>query len=280
MEKLLNELFKLLKNNTFVKTKKKAKMRNYSIIGFLLLLFIFQSCANKKDVLYFQDSEKYKALSTDIPFQRIVVNDILSVSISTTNINAAIPYNTQSTNNAFVNSVDLVRLQGYIVSNEGMIDLPIIGKVLAKGKTFLELEKDIQKLLEDGDHLKNPKVNIRLLNSKFTVIGEVNTPGTFTFIDNNISLLQALGFAGDLTINGKRKDVILIREEDGKKTITHIDLTSTDWFDTPYYYIKQNDVIVVNPNKTKITSSGFINNLTTVVSLATLIIYALILTKN
>ena len=255
-------------------------MRTYSIFGLLLLLFLLQSCANKKDILYFQNSEKYKATTTEIPFQRIVVNDILSVSISTTNISAAIPYNTQSTNNSFVNSIDLVRLQGYVVGSDGIIELPLIGKVMAKGKTFLALEHDIKKLLEDGDHLKNPKVTIRLLNSKFTVIGEVNVPGTFSFVDNNISLLQAIGFAGDLTINGKRKDVILIREEDGKKTITHIDLTSTDWFDSPYYYIKQNDVVIVNPNKTKITSSGFVNNLTTVVSLATLVIYTLILIKR
>jgi polysaccharide export outer membrane protein len=105
-------------------------------------------------------------------------------------------------------------------------------------------------------------------------------PGTFEFSEKNLTLLQAIGLAGDLTINGKRNDVILIRQENNTKTITHIDLTSTDWFETNSYYVKQNDVIVVNPNNAKIKSAGVIGNAATFISLISLLLTGLLLLKK
>jgi polysaccharide export outer membrane protein len=118
------------------------------------------------------------------------------------------------------------------------------------------------------------------MNSKVTVLGEVKTPGTYSFDEKNLTLLQAIGLAGDLTINGKRNDVLLIRQENNIKTITHIDLTSTSWFETKNYYVKQNDVIVVNPNNAKIKSAGIIGNAGTFISVISLLLTGILLIKK
>ena len=131
-----------------------------------------------------------------------------------------------------------------------------------------ELEDLLVEKLKDGNHLTAPIVTARLMNAKFTVLGEVNKPGTYTFSEQNISLLQAIGYAGDLTINGKRENVLLIREENNAKTYITIDMTSKNWFGSPNYYIKPNDVIYVNPNGPKVKSAGYIGNLGTFINVA------------
>ena len=121
------------------------------------------------------------------------------------------------------------------------------------------------------------------MNAKFTVLGEVAKPGTYTFSEQNISLLQALGYAGDLTINGKRENVLLIREENNAKTYISIDMTSKKWFSSPNYYIKPNDVIYVNPNGPKVKSAGYIGNLGTFISVVSvslsMVLTIILLTK-
>ena len=126
------------------------------------------------------------------------------------------------------------------------------------------------KILIEGKHLSEPIVTARLMNAKFTVLGEVSKPGTYNYSEQNISVLQALGYAGDLTINGKRENVLLIREENNAKTYITIDMTSKQWFGSPYYYIKPNDVIYVNPNGPKVKTAGYIGNLGTFISIVSL----------
>jgi polysaccharide biosynthesis/export protein len=146
-------------------------------------------------------------------------------------------------------------------------------------KTSQDLEKHLKNLLESGGHLINPRVTVRLLNSKVTILGEVRNPGTFTFTEKNISLLQALGLAGDLTIDANRKNVIVIRESNGQRTTTNIDLTSAIWLSSSYQNIQPNDVIIVNPNSKKITSAGLIGNISTVLSIASILLSIIILIK-
>ena len=136
------------------------------------------------------------------------------------------------------------------------------------------------KLLEEGNHLLKPFVNIRLINAKVTLLGEVNKPGTYTFLEQIITIPQALGYAGDLTINGKRTDILLIRETAGNRIMKHIDLTATDWMNDATYYVKPNDVLVVRPNFAKVKSSGIIGNLTSLLSVVSIIITATFLIKN
>jgi polysaccharide export outer membrane protein len=150
---------------------------------------------------------------------------------------------------------------GYLVTTEGTITLPVLGKIQVQNLTLGELENFLTTKLKDDKHLTNPIVTVRLMNAKFTVLGEVNKPGTYTFNEENISVLQALGYAGDLTINGVRNDILIIREENNVKTYAKIDLTSKDWFNSPYYYIKPNDVVYVNPNGAKVKSAGYIGSL-------------------
>jgi polysaccharide export outer membrane protein len=139
-----------------------------------------------------------------------------------------------------------------------------------KDLTMAQLEELLVKILIEGKHLSEPIVTARLMNAKFTVLGEVSKPGTYTYSEQNISVLQALGYAGDLTINGKRENVLLIREENNAKTYITIDMTSKQWFGSPYYYIKPNDVIYVNPNGPKVKTAGYIGNLGTFISIVSL----------
>ncbi|MDP5082553.1 MAG: SLBB domain-containing protein, partial [Winogradskyella sp.] len=120
----------------------------------------------------------------------------------------------------------------------------------------------------------------RLINAKVTVLGEVNQPGTFNFAEQNITLLQALGYAGDLTINGKREDVLVMRDEQGVRQIAHIDLRASDWLEGPYNFIKPNDVIVVNPNNAEVKTAGYIPSLPALLGVMTVSLSLIILLTN
>jgi polysaccharide export outer membrane protein len=227
---------------------------NYHLI--ILSLFFLSSCSSKKEVIYFNDINSEKRDENIFSFSKIQSNDILSIIISSSSAELSMVYNMNLAQNQ-----SNTLYQGYLVNLEGKISLPILGKVYVKGLSLVELEDLLVKKLIDGKHLKDPIVTARLMNAKFTVLGEVNNPGTYTFSEQNISILQALGYAGDLTINGKRENVLLIREENNAKTYITIDMTSKSWFGSPYYYIKPNDVLYINPNGPKVKSAGYIGNL-------------------
>ncbi|SHJ76546.1 polysaccharide export outer membrane protein [Arenibacter nanhaiticus] len=251
-------------------------MKNYLfVLGLIALLF--QSCATKKDILYLQDANTLEAQHIKYEAAKIQPNDILDIKVSALVPETAMPYNVQPLGNTNASNIELLKLQGYLVATDGSITFPVLGKITVTNKTTAALEQELELLLEKGGHLNQPKVSVRLLNAKVTVLGEVQRPGTYSFTEQQISLPQALGYAGDLTINGKRKDVLLIREENGQRTVTHIDLTTTDWFNSPYYYIKPNDFIVVNPNGPKVKSAGFVGNTGTLVSVLSLLLTSIVL---
>lgn len=230
-------------------------------------------------MIYFQDAEAYNL--TDIVYTENTIqpNDILSVTISAAMPETALPYNKNASSTALVNNTNLevLKLQGYLVNSEGYISIPVLGKVLAKGETSSGLENKIANLLESGGHLVDPVVTARLLNAKVTVLGEVKVPGTFGFTEQNLTVPQALGYAGDLTINGKRDEIMLIRELDGKRRISRIDLTTADWMSNPEYNIKPNDILVVQPNDAKVKTAGYVGNVSTIVAIASLLLSATIL---
>ena len=247
-------------------------------LGFLALVgLLISSCTTNKEILYFQDGEAYSETAINYEENTIQPNDILSVTISASVPEAAIPYNVGAPSTTTINNLETLKLQGYLVGTDGYISIPVLGKVLAKQKTINELQDTITELLESGGHLLNPVVMVRLLNAKVTVLGEVMRSGTFTFTEQYLSVPQALGYAGDLTINGLRDDVLLIREIDGKRVIKHLDLTTANWMGNPEYMVKPNDVIVVQPNRAKVKTAGYIGNVTTIVSIASLLLSATIL---
>jgi polysaccharide export outer membrane protein len=244
------------------------------LICFLLFL---SSCATKKDVLLFQDKSKLNApISYQAP--KIQTNDILSIQVSTLQPELALPYNLMPPNANMVNTqIETLKLQGYLVSPEGMINFPVLGTLPVAGKTSQELEAFLKITLEQGSHLVSPSVNVRVLNGKVTILGEVTRPGTYGFAEQNISVLQALGLAGDLTIRGKRKEVLLIREEAGQRNYTTLDLTQTNWFSSEYYYVRPNDVLVINPNTARVKNAGFVGEPATLIGMASVVLSMIVL---
>jgi len=254
------------------------KLKNYSNlkIGFLLFLC---SCVSKKDLLYLQDIQAYKNSEVISSKNSLQENDILKIDVTSLEMNASIPFNKLSVGNNIGNSIQLQQLSGYLVSSGKTINFPILGKISVAGKTTQDLEQYLKELLESKGYLLNPNVTVRLLNSKVTILGEVQIPGTFTFTEKNISLLQALGLAGDLTIDGNRKNIIVIREIDGKRITTKLDLTSSSWLNSSYQNIQPNDVIIVNPNSKKVRSAGLVGNISTVLSIASILLSSVILIR-
>jgi polysaccharide export outer membrane protein len=158
----------------------------------------------------------------------------------------------------------MVSLQGYIVNEYGEIEMPVIGRVQVGNLTLEQAEKKIKSKL--SSYLKDPYVSVRHLNYKFTIQGEILRPGTYEIFDPNLTLLQALGMAGDLTIRGKRENILIIRTIGNERIVRRIDLTKTDWMNSPFYFIKQNDYIYVEPNNPQVKSAGFIGNVGTLLS--------------
>lgn len=251
----------------------------YTIPILLLCLVIFSSCASKKEVLFFQDIEKLTATSQQPNEETVIrVDDLLYIVITgnTPEVGALFnpitnlpPAGVAAANN---------RLQTYIVEQDGSINFPLIGTVNVAGATRQEV---VQKLQQEASvYVKNPVVNVRIINFTISVLGEVARPGTFTITDERISVLEALGLAGDLTIFGERKTVKVIRETNGIKTYGELDFTSIDVVNSPFYYLQQNDVVLVAPNRAQIQSAAFNRNSTIFISIAGIIISVLtILTR-
>lgn len=224
-----------------------------------------------------QDSKELGELKVNYKSPSIQPNDILDIKVEALVPEAALPYNKASNSPIQAASLDLLMLNGYLVSTDSKINFPVLGEISVKGMTTKELEKRIKKILDEDNHLVNPNVYVRILNAKVTVLGEVNSPGTYNFSEQNINILQAIGYANDLTINGVREDVMLIREVDGIRTITHLDLTTSDILKSPYYIIQPNDIIYVNQNAPRVKSAGFIGNAGTVLTIASLALSVTIL---
>ena len=235
-----------------------------------LFILVLSSCASKKDLLYFQDADNSIPAKIEYANNTLQPNDILEVKIGALVPETAIPYNNLVQKSGQpLQDIELIKLQGYLVGTDGYIVLPILGRILVANKTIASVEKELIRILEKDQHLISPSVSVRLLNAKVTILGEVNRPGTYNFTEQFISIPQALGYAGDLTIQGKRTDIILVREQEGTRTSSRIDLTTTNWMNNPEYRVMPNDVIVVNPNITKVKSSGIVGNASVVMSIVT-----------
>lgn len=238
---------------------------------YLLLLFVLSSCASTKHIAYFQnisnDARDTSEAINQIPVTpTIEPDDILLITVSGANPAAAALYNqgateanapmyigaASTTESVYGRAAD-TRL-GYLVDQDGAINFPVLGRINLKGLALVQAQDTIQKLLASS--LKDPLVNIRFLNYKITVLGEVAHPGTFTVSNQQITILQALGMAGDMTIFGKRINLMVIREKDGKRQYGRINLNdSQSLFESPFYYLQQNDIVYVEPRKSKIWNS-------------------------
>ena len=245
-------------------------------------VLVFSSCSNKRDLVYLNDfnTKIFDIVDKSNSINYFESGDILKIDVKTIVPEAAIPYNFISENQVPSQSIDIIRLGGYVVDEFLMIKFPVLGEINVKKVSLYELEKIITNLLIEGGHLTNPSVKIRRVNSKFTILGEVRNPGTFDYFDKKLNIFQALGYAGDLTINGKRNEILLIREQNGIRSVNKITLTDSNLLETPYYQIKNNDVIIIEPNFSKIKSAGFIGSPSSIASISSLLLSITLLIIN
>lgn len=253
-------------------------MKKLVQLTLLVCFLVLTSCVSRKDIIYLNDLQTNQISSFKWSDVVVQPNDILSVKITAEDLELALPYNISVMEQSL--QVTQLLLQGYLVSNEGKINLPVLGEVEVVGLTYNQVESKVQNALISKGLLKSPVVVCRILNAKVTVLGEVRNPGTFTFYENNLTILQALGLAGDLTINGVRNSIKVIRMENGKQIVGDIDLTKKKWMNSAYYFIKPNDVIIVDPNTAKVKSAGIIGNAGTLLGTISVILSSFLIIKS
>jgi polysaccharide export outer membrane protein len=230
---------------------------------FLLMLLVSVSCTSTRKAVYFSGQQTGTFEPPAMPKLVIQNNDLLSINVSSLNPEASAIFNqpggaNSNSNNAPVTPTTTTA-NGYLVDGDGNIQFPFLGSVKASGLTKDELKDKITKALTDKKLLVDPIIAVRFLNFKVTVLGEVAHPTVVTVPSERITLLEALGLAGDLTIYAQRDNVLVIRDENGKKVTHRLNLNSTELFSSPYYYLQTNDVVYVEPNKAKVASTSRAN---------------------
>lgn len=232
------------------------------------------SCNAHLRVLYLQDVENGSIIELPDNYQiRIKPLDQLTVVVNSKDPLLAQPFNSSTSYNSLssvgsVTNATESSLQVMTVDEQGVLTLPVIGPVKCSGLTRQELAREIERLIKESNYIAEPQVNVRFANLTISVLGEVNRPGRYNIERDNISVLEALALAGDLTIYGNRDNIAVIREINGKSVVTKLDLRSSDIFASPCYYLEQNDIIVVNPNKYKAATAEINQNRSFWISLA------------
>lgn len=238
-------------------------MKSFCLFVVSIVSVLLCSCGSTKDVAYLQNSDAVDLSPSQILYDaKIMPKDILNITVNTTTPEAAQPFNltVRTVQNASTTATSYAQpvLQSYIVDNEGCVDFPIVGRLHLQGLTKSGAEQLIRdKIKPYMSKTENPIVTVRMINYKISVLGEVNRPGMFTVANEKINVLEALAQAGDLTIYGVRDRVKLIREDaTGKKEIHTLNLNSADIINSPYYYMQQNDILYVEPNRVKAQNSS------------------------
>lgn len=250
--------------NSFVQSSIANMKTHFYIKLFILSTFFVQltltSCASKKKINYFQNSSAndtiIKAENNQTYTPVFKADDFLSIEITAADLESVKPFlldvlpgGGQAT--AYNNGI--AAKSGYLIDAFGNIDFPLLGKIHFAGLNRIEATELIKKRL--SEYINNPIVNIRIQNFKITILGDVRNPGSFNIPNERITLPEAIGIAGDLNITGVRKNILVIRDNNGVKTEYRIDLTSKEVFTSPVYYLSQNDVVYVEPNRAKRNSS-------------------------
>lgn len=221
--------------------------KKYWVLLFAVSFLV--SCKAPEKVLYLQDlTQPMEQALKETEEVKVQKDDLLQIYIFAQNPEAAKPFNTIAMVSEMGTSSSNPEQAAYLVDANGCIDLPVLGRMSVEGKTTQEIKAVIAQQLVQKNLIKEPVISVRILNFKVSVMGEVKNPGIIEVKGERITVLEALSKAGDLTIQGRRDHVAVIREVDGKRTVNYLDLKSKDIFDSPYYYLKQNDVVYVEPN--------------------------------
>lgn len=237
-----------------------------------LIIILFSSCGSRKNMVYLQNDSTQITTLFEQYVPKIQSNDILTVVITAADPKVTAPFNPLSSMavSNMSQTTDMALRPTYTVDTQGYIILPMLGKIHVAGLTRLEAIEKVR--LELEKYIKDPGVNMNFNNFRVSVLGEVAHPGSFIMPTERVTILDALGLAGDMTIRGIRENVMLIREIDGKKEIHRMDLTKKSTLNSPYYYLAQNDVIYVEPNKAQINNSKLGSNTNVIISIAGLLI--------
>lgn len=254
-------------------------MKKYTglFLGWILIGLLL-SCGSVKDIAYLQGEELLKKTAIiDTLSLKIQKDDLLDITVSSVEPELLRPF--LQYGNGFDGGSNYGysggnNNKGYLVEVDGTINFPLLGKIKVAGLTRRQVTGLIQERLEKEGYIKDPIVMVRFLNFRVSILGEVNRPGTYNITSERITLFEALSMAGDLTVHGRRNRVAIIRETDGVRTILYHDLRSRDIFQSPDYFLKQNDMVYVEPNRVKAESGevGQFTNVGTWISFASILI--------
>lgn len=241
----------------------------------LVLVTLLFSCASRKDVVYYQNidtmGQQQKIDSYEIKIQP---DDLLMIIVSAEDPEIALPFNLTSiavqNPGSSGGALGQQVMQLYLVDAAGSIEFPVLGKLKVGGLSRSEVLQMLQQKI--GVYIKSPIINLRVMNFKVSVQGEVNAPGTYTVDSERITLIEALSKARDLTIYGKRNNILIIREIDGIKSYNRVDITKADFINSPFYYLAQNDVVYVEPNQNKINGAAIGANTGVIISITSILI--------
>lgn len=251
--------------------------KSFKIFYLIFFSLLLSSCGSRKKIAYFQNAKDFETIvDTDSFEPKFKVNDIVSIYVSTFDLEAVRPFNLLKgqSQNGGLEYID------YLVDIKGNVDYPVLGKVNILGLTVEEAKNLFKEKL--ADYLKDPIINIRILNFRISVHGEVSRPGIYEVSGERVTLLQALALAGDLKPKAKRENIMVVRDFNGNKTFTRVDLTNKELFNSPVYYLTQNDLVYVEPNKSAISESFFDSRIGAAISIASVLITStiLLLTRN
>jgi len=240
------------------------KFHSFRQIVVLAATLVVASCSTYKNINYIQDVNANVAEDMIINKGILIQpKDMVSIIVSSRNNELAVMFNLPVVSyqaGSEITNTSNQRLIGYVVDNDGNIDFPVLGEIHVAGMTRWDLAKEIKTQLINQGLLSDPVVTVQFMNFKISVLGEVSSPGTYTIDGDKITLLQAISLARDLTIFGRRDCVYVIREKDGERTTYKVDLRSVEMFDSPAYYLQQNDVVYVEPNKVRAGQSTINEN--------------------
>lgn len=245
----------------------------------LLMIVLLAGCAGQKKILYLQDLEEQEKLKINGSYDvEITYDDLLGITVNSRNPELTVPFTLQTgggtPSTTVASSSSGQKGIEYLVDSKGDIDFPILGKIHVVGMTRMELTNYIKRRLIDEDYIKDPIVIVKFLNFKVSVLGDVGSPGIINVNSDRITIFEAISQAGDLAITGRRYNVTVIREENGERVPYYLDLRSKEVFDSPCYYLQQNDLVYVEPSKNKIRQ-GDTNQFTRINTWTTLISFAM-----
>ncbi|MDR5590560.1 polysaccharide biosynthesis/export family protein [Christiangramia sp. SM2212] len=250
------------------------------ILSALIINLVFISCATKENVVYFYEGKEVLENRENLLMYepKIKNNDVLKIDVSSSSLNEEIvaPFQMRSNSEATGGGGQNLSLSGYLVSEKGTINFPVLGVIEVVGLKPSEVQDKLESRIEK--YVKSPIVDIRIINYSITVLGEVAAPGRFQVNDGRITILEVIAMAGDITIDGKRENITIIREEDGMKKVASVDITETSFFSSEFFYLKQNDIVYVEPTYRAVKSAGFLTSVQGILGLGTTIlsIYLLI----